>query len=90
MARRAAKISKRKEGVVIGVSIDPLGGSSTVLSIDSIPSADCSGLVRWQNDGTNTADPISIAPSVSTPTLVDQTIDYAMSHYENLLRRLAD
>ncbi|MFQ5805675.1 MAG: hypothetical protein ACE5I3_04410 [Phycisphaerae bacterium] len=75
----------------MAVQFAPTDSGSSVLAIDSLPPTDWSGLLARRSDNTNTATPtISIVASTFVRESVDETFDYALSRYENLLRRLAD
>ena len=49
-----------------------------------------SGLVILCDVSSNTVDTVCAPPSQSTCVSVDATFAYASSHYDDLLRRLAD
>lgn len=75
---------------MIGVHIEPLAGDSALDWIDSAASADSSGLISPTFDSTNALTRAPVSTTLQRPSRIDRTIDFAMSNYEDLLRRLAD
>ena len=75
---------------MIGVHVDPQGKNSSLHWIDAAAPSDCSGLVIRSFDTTNTDTRTSLSSTLPRRTRVDRGIEYAMTHYEDLLRRLAD
>lgn len=78
---------------MIGVDVRPLADHSSVISVEAVPGAQSPVLLTPPDDGTNTvsiAYSLSFIPATEAEWDVDRTIDYAMTNYETLLRRLAD
>lgn len=75
---------------MISVHIEPLAGDSALDWIDSAAAADSSGLISPTFDSTNAPTRAPVSTILQRPSRIDRTIDFAMSNYENLLRRLAD
>jgi hypothetical protein len=75
---------------VIAVRIDPLDAGASLECARSATPSDCFGLITPARDSTNTVNSVSFSPARPRPTRVDRGVEYVMTHYENLLRRLAD
>ena len=90
----------------MAVQVQPLGSGFSIPWIENITPADSYGLVRARFDDTNspalllsvstpgeapnTGEGTRFFQSAIAPTSVDRTIDFMMTHYADLLRRLAD
>lgn len=76
---------------MIGVQIQPLANNSSLAWIESATPADCAGVLRPVCETTNVPGG---SPYISTtgrkPTRVERGFQFAITHNENLLRRLAD
>ena len=90
MAGGTARIPQRKEGLVIGVYIQPMGRGGTVMSVDAVARRNRPFLVVVRDEGTNTPSNVTTPVSSSPGSQIDRTMDYAMAHYKDLLRRLAN
>ena len=75
---------------MIGTSFRPLADDSSLHWIDAATPRDCYGLLRVANDDTNTASQTFLSALRPRLTSVDRAVDFMMTHYEDLLRRLAD
>jgi hypothetical protein len=75
---------------VIAVHVRPLSSSSSVSAIDCLGHVDSSGLLMRREESTNTVCSHTAPVRLSAQTPVQRTIQYAVSQYDNLLRRLAD
>lgn len=75
---------------MIGAHVQPLAEDSSLPWIDLVAPVDCFGLVRPTYDSTNTVSRVSVSTSLPKPTRVDRGIEYAFTHYGDLMRRLAD
>lgn len=90
MAGGNPKIHGREEvGAVIRIDVRTMDSTDSLLSVSAVPRTDISGMVVYRDDGTNTTS-IGLTTASSPARRVERTIDYAVSHHENLLRRLAD
>ena len=90
MAGRFAKIYERKEHAVIAVHVRSLSTSSSVFSLDSVGQADLSGLLLRREDSTNTVRSFTTSMRPIVQPSVKRTVQYAVSRYDNLLRKLAE
>jgi len=75
------------------IHIMSMGGGSPAWCIESATQESHSGLVTFCDDSTNAVSAMSVtspASPLKPSTRAQQTMDYAMLHYEDLLRRLAD
>ncbi len=78
-------------GFVSAVRIESLSGSEPASSADCLGNTVASAFVAPCNDGTNTAMCcVDLVAPVKLRTLVERTVDFAMTNCEDLLRRLAD
>lgn len=75
---------------MIPVYVLPMAGGSTVMSVGAAGEVDCADVLTVREQSTNTVTWTWGAGVWSLPATVGGTIEYAISHYENLLRRLAD
>lgn len=75
---------------MIAVRIDPLDAGATLECARWATPSDCFGLIIPTYDSTNTVNSALLSPPPAKPTRVDRAVEYVMTHYENLLRRLAD
>ncbi len=74
----------------MAVHVQPQGIDSSLRWMDRVTSSDCYGLVLPSYDSTNTVTRVSVSTSLPKPTRVDRAIEYAFTHYGDLMRRLAD
>jgi len=65
-------------------------GDSPYAWVQTGATDDCYGLLIPGHDATNTDASFSRSSSARMGTSVDRTIAHAITHYEDLLRRLAD
>lgn len=72
------------------VHVKPLADNASLHWVERATPADCFGLVRPTYDSTNTVSRVSVSTSLPKPTRVDRAIEYAFTHYGDLMRRLAD
>ena len=79
-----------EEPTVIDVQLQPLSDNSSLRWVELVTPVDCLGLVKPTYDSTNTVSFLPISTSPHNPTRVDRGIEYMITHYEDLLRRLAD
>ncbi len=75
---------------MITVRFQALVHDSSALGIDAVIRADCFGLVSPRYNSTNTAGFSLISTFLPKPTRVERGIEYAFTHYGDLMRRLAD
>ena len=75
---------------MISMHVKPLGDESPPQWVDAATTADCFGLVRLTRDGTNTSNTLYVSSALRKPTRTEQAFEYAVTHYDHLLRRLAD
>jgi hypothetical protein len=77
---------------VIAVRVQPQATDSSLLWVEAVAPADRYRLVRPGYDITNAGTAVwaSSVHLMPTRTAVERGFEYAMTHYENLLRRLAD
>ena len=91
MAGEFATILEREERIVIAVYVQPLASTAPLSAADCVEGPVNSCVIGSYDHGTNTVNSdVSFSRLPSTPTVIERTIDFAMSHYEDLLRRLAD
>jgi uncharacterized protein HemX len=76
---------------VIAVHVRAASGSTRLASLDCVGRTDWSGLIVRREQSTNTVQslPPTVARAQPHPQ-VEQTIQHAISRYDDLLRRLAD
>ncbi len=75
---------------MIAVHLRPLSSSSSVFSLDSVGQADLSGLLLRRSQSTNTVRSLTTCMRPLVQPSVNRTMQYALSRYDNLLRKLAD
>lgn len=76
---------------MIGIHVQPLANNSSLAWIESATPADCAGVLRPVCDTTNLPDVSSyISTTGRRPTRVERGFQFAITHNENLLKRLAD
>lgn len=75
---------------MIAIHVEPLAADAALHWIDSATTGDFSGSITLTSDSTNALTRAPVSTILQRPSRVDRTIDFAMSNYENLLRRLAD
>ena len=75
---------------MIAVHVQPQANDSSLPWVDAVAPADCYRLVRSGYHITNAGTAVWASSVQPTRTAVERGFEYAMTHYENLLRRLAD
>ncbi len=75
---------------MIAVHVRPLVSSSSLSSLDSVGHADLSGLLLRREDSTNTVRSLATSVRPLARPSVNRTVQYAVSRYDSLLRKLAD
>ena len=75
---------------MIAVRIGALDAGASLECARWATPSDCFGLITPARDSTNTVNSASFIAARPSPTRVDRGVDYVMTHYEHLLRRLAD
>ena len=75
---------------MIAVHVRSLSSSSSVFSLDAVGQADLSGLLLRRDYGTNTVQSFAASTRPLVQPSVKRTVQYAVSRYDNLLRKLAD
>ena len=93
MAGRTTRIPEGEGLIVIGVEVRPLADDAFVAAVEAVRGG--GRLVPYETvaDGTNTVGSVYsflVIRGTLARTPVDDTIDHALSRYQNLLRRLAD
>jgi len=75
---------------VISIDVKSMIADCDVAAVEMlVPNGDI-GMTRIPDEGTNTVAVDLVVSTVATSWRVSRTVDYAMSHYEDLLVRLAD
>ena len=75
---------------MIAVHVRPLASSSSLFSLESVGQADLSGLLLRRDESTNTVQSLTTSLRLHAQPSVKRTMQYAVSRYDNLLRKLAD
>ncbi len=73
------------------VDVQSLAGITPLSAADCLENPSYSCVIGPRDAGTNTVpSSVSFWRLSRTPTHIERTIDFALAHYEDLLRRLAD
>ena len=75
---------------MIAVHVRSLSSASSVFSLDAGGQADLSGLLLRRDSGTNTVRSFATPVRPLVQPSVNRTVQYAVSRYDGLLRKLAD
>lgn len=75
---------------MIGAYFQPLAEDSSLAWTEAATGTDCASSIGSPFDATNNVPRILSPATLPKPTRVDAGIEFAMTHYEDLLRRLAD
>jgi hypothetical protein len=67
-----------------------MGGGLVLMAGEPVGRVDCEDVFRLPEEGTNTVSFSWVVRTEPSPASVGGTVEYAIAHYENLLRRLAD
>ena len=76
---------------MIGVQFEPIPSTGPTTAADLVGRVQPSCVIEPRDDATNMVTvTLSFGRSGQANTQIDRTVDFAMSRYEDLLRRLAD
>lgn len=101
MAGAFARIPERENVIVISVAIHPSSADAYVGSVqraaateypltDPPAEGDTNTMAGAWEFGTNAAEGLMGTVVLSRPTDVDRAFEYAVTHYDDVLRKLAD